>query len=81
MDAIRAIKSPSSVPALVGLLDDSDSNIQSSALIALWEIVQRPDEVGPSVAMFEKERSRFVQSWKQWWSGTGHNLYPERQRL
>jgi hypothetical protein len=33
------------------------------------------------VAMFEKERSRFVQSWKQWWSGTGHNLYPERQRL
>lgn len=81
MDAIRAIKSPSSVPALVGLLDDSDSNIQSSALIALWEIVQRPDEVGPSVAMFEKERSRFVQSWKQWWSGTGHNLYPERRRL
>jgi hypothetical protein len=80
MDGIRGIGSAESVPELIRHLDDSNSLMQYLAVVTLWEIVRRPDEVGPSIPMFEGDKSRFIQSWKRWWNDTGRRLYPDSER-
>ena len=75
MDAIRGIGSPESVPELIRHLDDTDSMMQYLAVAALQEILRRPDEVGPSIPMFEGDKVRFIQSWKRWWSEEGQASY------
>jgi hypothetical protein len=78
MVAIRAIKSPASVPELIRRLDDPDKNTQFLAYITLWEIVRRKDDPGEGAGGFAAKRDVLVASWKQWWNETGRLQYPER---
>jgi hypothetical protein len=77
LEALRRIGSPLSVPELMAHLDDADPTAQYLAVASLQEIVRRTDEICPSVAEFEQDKSRFIQSWKQWWFDKGRALYPE----
>jgi hypothetical protein len=80
MRGLRAIGSAESVPELMRHLDDSNSDMQYLAVITLQEIIRRTDEVGPSMPMFERDSSKFIQSWKRWWNDTGHRRYPGARR-
>lgn len=78
MDAIRAIKSPASVPELMRRLDDADSYTQFLAYITLTEIVHRKGDPGEGAGGFARDRDAIVASWKQWWNETGRIRYPDR---
>jgi hypothetical protein len=78
MQAIRAIKSPASVPELVRRLDDPDPNIQFLAYMSLCEIVHRKGDPGEGASGFARDRDAIVAAWKQWWGETGRIEYPER---
>jgi hypothetical protein len=80
LDALRAMKSPASVPALIGLLDDSDSYAEFLAYMTLCEIVRRKEDMGEGASGFATNRDAIVASWKQWWSEKGRALYPEAGR-
>lgn len=75
MMALRGIGSPESVPELVKRLDDNNPEVQYLAVITLWEIVRRPDEVGPGIPMFNENKAHFIESWKRWWNETGKAQY------
>jgi hypothetical protein len=78
IQAIRAIKSPASVPELIRRLDDPDSHIQFSAYMALCEIVHRKGDPGEGAGGFARDRDVIVAAWKQWWNETGRAQYPDR---
>jgi hypothetical protein len=76
--AVRAMRSPASVPGLMRLLDHPDQNMQSIAYNALCEIVQRKGYPALGGNGFLLNRAALVASWRQWWNETGMLQYPDR---
>lgn len=71
MAALRNIGSRESVPMLIQHLDDSNSNIQYSAVITLAEILDKRGDYGPNMEMFDKDPEKYIALWKQWWTDEG----------
>jgi len=78
IDAIRAIKSPASIPELIHHLDDSDPIVQHIAVMALWEIAQPPAEMQPAADEFDRNPQKYIQLWKRWWSDEQKKQVPRQ---
>jgi hypothetical protein len=75
MYALRKIRSPESVPTLMGHLGESDSNLQYLAVITLDDIVQNGADFGPSNLDFDRHPQTYIVRWKQWWDQEGKAKY------
>jgi hypothetical protein len=84
MDGVRKIRDPKSVSFLIGRLDDADSDVRYTALIALAEITGKSeDDFAPSMYLFEERPQYYVALWKRWWAEEGRSQYsfePSRDR-
>ena len=68
MDALRKIRSPSSAPALIQRLDDSNKVVRYQAVMTLAETFGKDREFAPSMELFDQDPERYVSAWKLWWS-------------
>ena len=74
MLGIRRIKDPSTVPFLIEQLDAEDLLVQYQAVITLAEMTGRGGDFGPSLPVFEQNRDKPKQLWKQWWAVEGFRM-------
>lgn len=63
---LHEMKNPETIPALVKLLDDSDTSTQYTGVVTLCNMAH-PGGVGcPSGILFERDRNKFISEWKAW---------------
>jgi hypothetical protein len=66
MNALRRLRDPLSIPVLIERLSDSDDNIRYLAVITLAEISGKTGDYAPSMYLFDKNPSFYVNLWKEW---------------
>lgn len=75
MYAIRVIQDPKTIPLLIKALDDPDPKAEYHALAALALITHKGGDFGPGIGAFERDPSKYVHLWKQWWEAEGEADY------
>lgn len=63
--ALREVRSPLAVDALVRALDDVDGEVRYAAVVGLAEITAQP-RWGPSLPEFHQNQQRYIDFWKNW---------------
>ena len=71
VQALRRMKNPAAIPALVGALADPDQSIQYGAMMGIAETVGAPSEWLPSRPLFEEAPRRYLDHWLLWWDTEG----------
>jgi hypothetical protein len=76
IDALRRMKAPAAVPALIDLAKRPDLYEQWSALIALCDIlgIESPDALGP-LEEYERNPQPYRDWWARWWDTEGKAKY------
>jgi len=71
--ALRNTKVRGAVPAFVKGLQDSDVEVRYQCLMGLAETVEGEyaPEQGPSRALFDKDETKYIRFWQDWWEREG----------
>ena len=78
LHALRRMKNPAAIPALVGALADPDQEIQYGAMMGLAETTDRYNaEWATSLPKFQENPSYYVDKWRNWWDTEGKATYGE----
>jgi hypothetical protein len=72
MQALRAMKNPTSAPTLAKKLDDSDAYVRYLAVISLAETFGKYDDYAPNMQLFDSNPEFYVQTWKSWLAQQGY---------
>jgi hypothetical protein len=75
MQALRAMRSKSSVPYLIEALDDKDRLVRYLSVMGLAETLGRGEGWAPSVDVFGQDEQAYLTRWKNWWNDEGMRLY------
>lgn len=75
---LQSIKSPESVPYLIGLLDDPEPSIRYDAVVALADIEQKGPGWTTNIVAYKHEEGAIIPKWKEWWETEGKNKYGSR---
>jgi HEAT repeat protein len=65
--ALRKLADPHTTFFFIQLLDSQDSDRQFTAVIALAEINHKYGDFAPGMGLFEKDRRKYIQRWKEWY--------------
>jgi hypothetical protein len=65
--ALRKLADPHTTSFFIQLLDSQDSDRQFTAVIALAEINHKYGDFAPGMGLFEKDRRKYIQRWKEWY--------------
>jgi len=71
--ALRGMKAPQAASTLAKRLDDSDSDIQFQAVLALAEIYGKTGEFHPTTPLFNSNPQHYTDLWKDWLQDSGTN--------
>jgi HEAT repeat protein len=77
--ALESMKSPESVPYLIGLLDDPEPSIRYDAVVSLADIEQKGPGWTTSIVAYKQEEGAIIPRWKEWWETEGRNKYGGRR--
>jgi hypothetical protein len=71
MQALRALKNPDAASTVVTRLDDSDGYVRYIAVISLAETFNKNDDYAPSMDLFDRNPTFYLDLWKAWWATEG----------
>ena len=70
--ALRGMRAKSSVPYLVGALDDKDSEVRYQAMMGLAAALNRRGGGWTANAdVFAQNEDQYISKWKEWWKTEG----------
>jgi hypothetical protein len=75
LTALRKIRNPIVIPALVSSLEDPDHLAAYVALITLAEMTKKGGEFGPGRGVYDKDPQEYIALWKHWWETEGRAEY------
>jgi hypothetical protein len=74
--ALRGICDPASAPHLADALDLADLDVQYEAVMGLVALEGFPkDRPAPTFVAFKNDPTKFLASWRNWWTSTGRQKY------
>ncbi len=75
LQALRRMRNPAAIPALVGALADPDESIQYGAMMGIARTVGAASEWLPSRPHFDEAPRHYLDHWLNWWQTEGEALY------
>jgi len=69
----------SAVPQMIKGLEDSDLDTRYNCLMGLAVTLRRPNDWSPSIGLFEKNESEYINRWKTWWEKSGRSEFKGTQ--
>lgn len=74
-EALRSIKSESSIPYFIKALDDDDSEVRYHALMGLATLTKKGGDWAPAYKLFLENESKPISLWKDWWQKEGKERF------